>query len=55
MGAESIACMAEDRVVMCSPFFVLDNFLANAYSCEEQVRPRSPTPLRLEMGGWVRL
>ncbi|CAE6961271.1 kmo [Symbiodinium natans] len=27
----------QDRLVMCSPFFILDNFLGNAYSCEEQV------------------
>lgn len=27
----------EERLCLCSPFFVLDNVVANAYSCEEQV------------------
>eukprot|EP00435_Cladocopium_sp_Y103_P042047 s454_g11.t1 len=27
----------DERLCMCSPFFVLDNTLANAYTCEEQV------------------
>lgn len=27
----------EERLCLCSPFFVLDNTLADAYSCEEQV------------------
>ncbi|CAE7462484.1 kmo [Symbiodinium pilosum] len=26
----------QERLQMCSPFFVLDNFLSNAYTCEEQ-------------------
>ncbi|CAE7660912.1 kmo [Symbiodinium sp. CCMP2592] len=36
-GSDDLELSFQDRVVMCSPFFVLDNFLANAYSCEEQV------------------
>ena len=28
----------EEQLMMCSPFFVLDNTIADAYKCEEEVR-----------------
>ena len=42
---------------MCSPFFVLDNFLSNAYTCEEQAwgTHKQPQSFRFAMSSLDRV